>query len=108
MSRIIKSLLKWIKSLISKAPFLEEFLRDLRFRKMLNAPSRETRWGFAFSGSESMALGQYETFETEIILKILNQCELFINVGANVGYYCCLAMQKSVQTIAVEPIQTNL
>jgi FkbM family methyltransferase len=55
-----------------------------------------------------MASGMFEPFETRVIRELLPQIDIFINVGANIGYYCCHALSLGKPTIAVEPITSNL
>ena len=42
----------------------------------------------------SMEKGTHEIEEREIIQNILERVDVFINVGAYIGYYCCLSLQK--------------
>ena len=39
--------------------------------------------------------------------RLLGQAVLFVNLGANCGYYCCFAQQAKVRTIALEPHPVN-
>jgi FkbM family methyltransferase len=55
-----------------------------------------------------MAQGVFEADETAIVHALLPHVAVFLNVGANRGYYCCLALQHGVPTIAIEPMAANL
>lgn len=55
-----------------------------------------------------MVEGNYEKSTTRIIQKLLDHHDVFINIGANIGYYCCMALSKNIHTLAVEPIPLNL
>jgi FkbM family methyltransferase len=55
-----------------------------------------------------MAQGTFEPEETELIRTILKDVDVLINVGANVGYYCCHALSMGKAVVAFEPIQRNL
>ena len=55
-----------------------------------------------------MQQGTFEPEETAIVSRLLAHADVFVNVGANVGYYCCIALQHGVRTIAVEPLSGNL
>jgi len=57
---------------------------------------------------ELMRTGKFEPDETRIFLKILGATDVFVDVGANLGYYCCLALQKNKAVIALEPQAQNL
>lgn len=55
-----------------------------------------------------MRVGEFEVAETALILKFLGQVDLFVDVGANLGYYTCLALQNDKPVVAFEPQQQNL
>lgn len=55
-----------------------------------------------------MRNGQFEVEETEVILNFLNRVVVFVDIGANLGYYTCLALQNNKHVIAFEPQQQNL
>jgi FkbM family methyltransferase len=78
---------------------------DKKFHKI---PVTKTALGFFFSGNDSMINGSFEVEETHLIQRLLKSVDVFINVGANIGYYCCLSMQEKVPAIAFEPEQQNL
>ena len=78
---------------------------DTKFHK---TPASKSVLGFLFSGNESMINGSFEVEETHLIKKLLQSVDVFVNVGANIGYYCCLSMQEKVPAIAFEPESQNL
>ncbi|MEP7323362.1 MAG: FkbM family methyltransferase [Saprospiraceae bacterium] len=51
----------------------------------------------------------FENYSTRILKKFLKKCDLFIDIGANYGYYSLLADEsnKKIRIIAVEPIDEN-
>jgi len=51
----------------------------------------------------------YEKFSTRIVRNFVKKCDLFVDVGANYGYYSLLAADsnKAIKIIAVEPIEEN-
>ena len=55
-----------------------------------------------------MVSGTFEPEETEIVRKLLQEVDVLVNIGANVGYYCCHALSLGKSVIAVEPIARNL
>ncbi len=57
---------------------------------------------------ELMRTGKFEIEETAIISKLLSQADYFIDIGANLGYYTCLALQSGKPVVAFEPQQQNL
>jgi len=54
-----------------------------------------------------MQNGSFEITETNILIKLFSHADLFINVGANFGYYICMARNMGVRSIAIEPIPIN-
>lgn len=87
---------------------LKNFERTLRFYWKSLTPAPETPYGFNLYGSRAMQDGRFEPLETKLFKKILPHCEAFINVGANVGYYCCHSVQAGVPAYAFEPIDLNI
>jgi FkbM family methyltransferase len=69
---------------------------------------QSTPFGFAFAGNHSMQVGAHEPELTEHILGRLALCDAFIDVGANIGYYTCIARSAGVRVLAMEPLQSNL
>ena len=55
-----------------------------------------------------MREGKFEVEETALITRLLGQIDVFVDIGANLGYYTCLALQHGKQVVAVEPQQQNL
>lgn len=55
-----------------------------------------------------MANGDFESTETILIRNLLKNVDVFINVGANIGYYCCHALSMGKSVIAFEPIERNV
>jgi len=80
------------------------------------APSiaaRVTPLGFLFLGSNSihhkaMQKGEFEPLEVEWLKTRLNSIDYFVDIGANVGYFSCIARHAGKSVIAVEPLWKNL
>lgn len=83
-------------------------LRRRRIRRHLNRPQERTPFGFLFAGSKPMQTGAFEPAETALVMELLDGADLFVNVGANIGYYVCIAQNLGVASIAVEPVPSNL
>jgi FkbM family methyltransferase len=60
------------------------------------------------AGNAGMAKGFFEPTETQLFRNILKDVDILINVGANVGYYCCHALSMGKSVIAFEPIPRNV
>lgn len=55
-----------------------------------------------------MREGTFEPDETALLASLMVRCDRFIDVGANLGYYTCLALQKGKPVVAFEPQEQNL
>lgn len=55
-----------------------------------------------------MASGDFEPQETKLVRDLLSRVDILVDVGANVGYYCCHALSLGKPVIAIEPITRNL
>jgi FkbM family methyltransferase len=64
--------------------------------------------GFKLAGNNLMQTGQFELVETQLVKLILPHVDVVINVGANIGYYCCIALSLKKEVIAFEPMNLNI
>jgi FkbM family methyltransferase len=64
--------------------------------------------GFYFSGTAEMENGTFEEEEVELVKFLLHKCDRFVNIGANVGYYLCMASKIGTPSVAFEPLSSNL
>jgi FkbM family methyltransferase len=55
-----------------------------------------------------MREGTFEPEETALIAQLLPSMDGFIDIGANLGYYTCLALQAGKPVVAFEPQEQNL
>ncbi len=78
-------------------------MRDLR-----RASFRKTPFGFSMAGLSIMQEGAYEPEQTDFIVRALQKRDVFIDVGANVGYYSCIARHMGRYVVAIEPLLRNL
>lgn len=89
--------------------FLFKLIRD--YFKSLKKPfilNSEFHNSFKYIGNSNIKDNNYEIEVKKLFLKLIQQTDNFINVGANYGFYCCLALSKNINTIAFEPVYTNL
>ncbi len=103
------SLLSFLKPIVEKFPNIANYYRYLRDAKILRSEVlfRE-KLGFFFNGMSAMEDGEFEPDETNIFEKIISNYDVFVNIGANTGYYVCKALKKEIFTIAFEPNQLNI
>src|SRR5438093_3453331 len=113
MFRWLKSYLKRYPSIVGLRHNLRE-LRDVCDSYILRSgKARTTPYGFKLLGSNSihhraMQAGTFEPEETALIQQCLRDAEVFVDVGANIGFYSCIARLAGKQVIAVEPLRRNL
>jgi FkbM family methyltransferase len=55
-----------------------------------------------------MAAGGFEPEETKVVRRLMADVDVLVNIGANVGYYCCHALSMGKPVIAFEPNTRNL
>jgi len=78
------------------------------YRNFRKAGFKKTPHGFKMAGLESMQDGSYENDETKKIIALIKNADVFIDVGANMGYYTCIARSMGLKVLAVEPLWHNL
>lgn len=72
-----------------------------------------TPYGFKLLGSNlvhhiDMQNGVFEPDETTLFKDIFKGIDIFVDVGANIGFYACMARAAGLHVIAIEPQQKNL
>ncbi|HUP82117.1 MAG TPA: FkbM family methyltransferase [Pirellula sp.] len=94
--------------LLKRFPRLHAAYRGYRESKHLFRPPVKNPHGFWFTGNKLMQSGQFEPEETMIVQQTLGEVDVLINIGANIGYYCCMAIERKKRVIAFEPLPKNL
>lgn len=74
---------------------------------------KTTPYGFKLTGSNSihhlsMQEGTFEPDEVILFQDLFSRTEVFVDIGANIGFYTCLARRAGMHVIAVEPLRKNL
>jgi FkbM family methyltransferase len=103
-----KRVIRFLKPIGERYPGAARSLRRWRDDRRLRRVVQESPAGFRFVGEPEMEDGSYELEETRTVQHVLDHVDVFINVGANSGYYCCHALQKGRNAIAFEPLYDNL
>ena len=115
-----KNLKQYLKKypLISKALHFREsvklWLRDVSSAYLSKSTKMQmTPLGFKLIGSNSihhlaMQDGTFEPDETFLFKGLFQDADVFVDVGANIGFYTCLAQSAGKHVIAVEPLPKNL
>lgn len=106
--RILRQVIRFAKPVIDRFPFVALGYRYIRDNRQTMEDPRDTPMGFKLIGNPEMENGVFEPDETRIVKRILEKVDVVVNVGANIGYYCCHALQQGRNVVAFEPISTNL
>lgn len=109
-TNLLRAALQAAKPVVERFPTAATVFRAVRDAlPMLDEPQL-TPLGFKLAGNPAMTAGVFEPDETRLIRQILrgSRIDTFVNVGANIGYYCCLARSLDVDVVAIEPIERNL
>ena len=86
---------------------LRFFNRRRIYKRQQSKPLKISSNGFLFSGMQAYIDGTWEPGSTQAFKKLLDNVNVFVNVGAHHGYFCCIALKKCVETIAFEPAKSN-
>ena len=101
-------MIRWLKSIIKSHPLAARLGRRFLDERNFNQKPVRTPLGFLFTGDRGMMDGRFEAEETAFVREHLRDADVFINIGANIGYYTCLALQDNKPAVAVEPMPRNL
>ena len=105
---IVNVLMQGVRPLVERFPRAAMTYRHFRdLRDVMRTPVM-TPFGFSFVGNETMEAGDFEPVETDFVRRALQDADVLVNVGANIGYYCCLALRQRRKVIAFEPMSGNL
>lgn len=77
--------------------------REFRGRHVVDTPL-----GFRFAGPAHMQDGSFEPEEVAFLRERLPGADVFVDIGANAGYFSCIARHHGKQVVAVEPAAQNL
>lgn len=100
----------------SRLPVAGQIYRDLRDKRAASR-SFPTPYGFSLAipaisaaGTDGLAMteGSYETEMVELFLQNLNKTQVCVDIGANIGFYSCLAASQRKHVISFEPLPSNL
>lgn len=98
-----------IASLLRRFPLLHAAARGANIHRIVSRQPVKTPLGFRFAGPSAMENGSFEPQETKLINQLLERVEVFVNIGANTGYYVCLARSRGTSSVvAIEPLEQNV
>lgn len=97
------------RQIVRRYPGLVGAFHDARMRRDLGRRAIvATPFGFRFAGPPAMQDGSFEPEEIAFLRQRLPDAGVFVDVGANAGYFTCLGRQLGKQVVAVEPAARNL
>ena len=97
------------RQIVRRYPDVVGALHDLRMRRDLGRRAvAATPFGFRFAGPPAMQDGSFEPEEVAFLRQRLPGAGVFVDVGANAGYFTCMARQLGKQVVAIEPAARNL
>lgn len=76
--------------------------RALHARKAVRTPH-----GFVFAGHPEMEAGTFEAHEAAVVLQRAKD-HVYVDVGANYGYFVAIARNAGAHVVACEPLHENL
>ncbi|MGB0383224.1 MAG: FkbM family methyltransferase [Ardenticatenaceae bacterium] len=99
----------FIKLFVERVPAIAEMYRAARNEWVWKRQKAVlTPDGFKLIGRKDMQSGLFESEETALLKLLLERADVFVDVGANIGYYTCLARHLGKYSIAIEPLFENL
>lgn len=100
-------LTKLRKPVDAHAPWLAHSYRSLRDLTSWRF-ARQTAYGFSLAGDATIANASFEPGEAQVFLRQCENHDVVIDIGANVGFYSCLAASRGKCVVSFEPAQRNL
>ena len=95
-----------VRTLMERFPKLAMAYRLIKANWYLTDEPQATPFGFKFIGNKAMQRGEFEVEETALVRALLPSVDVLVNVGANIGYYCCIAARyvEEGQNIWPKPV----
>jgi FkbM family methyltransferase len=98
-----------LKNYVKKFPLINHLARVILDKTIKNRRAIKTINGFKLTGNKMMMSGCFEPVETFVAITILKKSNVFINVGANIGYYLLHSINVGCPiNIGIEPLKSNL
>ena len=96
---------------LNKAKYELTDIRDSYLSK--STKLTQTPYGFRLVGSTSVhhlarQEGTFEPEETHLFSELLLDADVFVDVGANIGFSTCIARLAGKHVVAIEPLPKNI
>jgi FkbM family methyltransferase len=112
---MIRSAVSGIGKVLLRTSHYRNTVRDFyyRFSPTVRHHQRMTPYRFAMISGNSMhhrlmQAGTFEPDEVALATDCLKQSDVFVDIGANIGFYVCLARSLGKHVVAIEPQKQNL
>jgi FkbM family methyltransferase len=112
---MIRSAITAAGSAVAKLIQLRDNGRDLyyAYSPTVRHTERMTPYGFSMIAGNSMHHrlmqdGTFEPDEVALTAEYLEVSDVFVDIGANIGFYSCLARSLGKHAVVIEPQQQNL
>lgn len=97
-----------IKKILKKLPYAYECINCvLKSKTIAKEPIYSKHMKCKFDGPKVMMDGFFEPNETKFFDTLISEFDIFINIGANIGYYSLRALSQNKYTISFEPDMLN-
>ena len=117
-------MLYFIKNNLRRYPYIRKAWNSLQWKKHIYSDwlytyifkktiQSDTPFGFKmiarnYIANRMMTEGTFETEEVELIKNNILNSDVFVDVGANIGFYTCIACSLGKYVVAIEPQPQNL
>jgi len=97
-----------LKNIVKNLPFTSIYrrVRDNRYYNKLQQSSNKSPYGFEYFGDIEFS-SEREGNDVRILNIFFSDNDVFIDVGANIGYYSLLAHKKGLEVLSIEPVKNN-
>lgn len=79
----------------------------IAFKKVVETPFGFSMLGGSSQHHKAMQKGIFELTEVTWLKEQADHFDVFVDIGANIGYFTCLARSMGKRVIAIEPFQLN-
>ena len=93
----------------TRLPWLAATFRMLRDQRLAARwPCERVALGFEMVGPPGVEQSRVESGELSLFLELLRSTDVFIDIGANCGFFSLTARNAGVKSVAIEPNEENL
>jgi FkbM family methyltransferase len=101
-------MIRFVKNAVEHTPLASMYRLARDEWRFSHQRSAKTPLGYEFFGPFGMQAGTFELDEAAVIQHYLASADVFVDIGANVGYFTCIACSMKKHVVAIEPLGNNL